>query len=380
MDPAVHRRMTDPDAVIPGAPPALLHIDLDALEANYRDLCRTAAPGAVAAVVKANAYGLGVGPVAARLVAAGCAGFFVSSVAEGLELRDLQPDVRIYVLEGPAGAGAACREARLIPVLNTVAEVRDWAGSGGAAPVALQVDTGMTRAGLDAADVATLASTPGVLRGLQIALVMTQLACADEPEHPLNGLQVERFAALRARLPAAPTSIGNSAGTLLGALFRGDVVRPGIALYGGRPFAHGPNPMREVVRLQARVLQIRELAAPANVGYGATWQASPPARIATIGAGYADGYPRALSGRGYAAVGGRRVPVVGRVSMDLTMLDVTALPPDALAVGDMVDLLGGGVPLEEVAELAGTISYELLTRLSLRVTRRYRSGPPASQP
>ena len=362
----------------PAAPPAVLHVDLEALAFNFRTLGRIAAPAGVAAVVKANAYGLGVGPVAGCLAAAGCDGFFVTSVAEGLELRALQPAVRIYVLEGAAGAVAACVAARLVPVLNTVAEVAEWVTAAGRAPAALQLDTGMNRAGLDAADVAALLAAEGLLRGLGLALVMTHLACAEEPGHPLNRLQLERFAALRARLPAAPTSIGNSAGTLLGGEFRGDLVRPGLALYGGRPFPDRPNPLHEVVRLEARVLQIRTVAPDATVGYGASWRADGARRIATVGAGYADGYPRALGNRGHAFAAGRPVPVVGRVSMDLTTLDVTGLPDGALAVGDGVDLLGGGVPLEAAAELAGTIGYEILTRLSTRLPRRYREAPSAA--
>ena len=363
--------MTSTPNARPASPPAVLHIDLSALADNYRALGRIAHPARVAGVVKANAYGLGLERVADCLVSAGCDTFFVSSVAEGLELRGLQPSVRVFVLEGPAGAVPVCVASRLVPVLNTLAEVREWVGAAGRTPAALQLDTGMMRAGLDAADAGALAADDALLRGLALELVMTHLACADEPGHPLNAEQLERFEALRARLPSAPTSIGNSAGTLLGAEFRGDLVRPGLALFGGRPFAHGANPMREVVRLEARVLQVRELAPSATVGYGASWAARAPCRIATVGAGYADGYPRALGNRGYAWAAGQRVPVVGRVSMDLTTLDVSALPHAALGVGDSVDLLGGGVPLEDAAELAGTISYEILTRLSARLVRRY---------
>ena len=366
--------MNDLPRTATAAPPAELHIDLDALAANYLALRAVARPASVAAVVKANAYGLGVGPVAAALVGVGCDSFFVSSLAEGLELRDLQPAVRVLVLEGAGGAVEACLAARLVPVLNTVAEVREWVARAGAAPAVLQLDTGMNRAGLDAADVAELGTEPALLAGLRIELLMTHLACADEPGHPLNRQQLERFRTLRASLPTAPTSIGNSAGIWLGPEFRGDLVRPGLALYGGRPMASGPNPMRPVVRLSARVLQLRELGESASVGYGASARLGPAARIATVGAGYADGYPRALGNRGYAAIAGVRLPVVGRVSMDLTTLDVSALPAGALAVGDSVDLLGGGVPLEDAAELAGTVGYELLTRLSTRLVRRYHGG------
>jgi alanine racemase len=356
------------------APPAELHIDLDALVANYRALRELARPARVSAVVKANAYGLGVGPVAAALAKAGCDTFFVSSLAEGLELRALQPDVRVLVLEGAGGAIDACRAARLVPVLNTIAEVREWVARAPREAAVVQLETGMNRAGLDATDVAELASDTALLSRLRLDLLMTHLACADEPGHPLNRLQIDRFHALRALLPPVPTSIGNSAGTWLGPDYRGDLVRPGLALYGGRPMASGPNPMRPVVRLSARVLQLRTLGEMAGVGYGASARVAPATRIATVGAGYADGYPRVLGNRGYAIAGGIRVPVVGRVSMDLTTLDVSALAPEAIEVGDCVDLLGGDVPLEDAAELAGTVSYELLTRLSTRLVRRYRGG------
>ena len=351
---------------------ARLTIDLEALAANYAQLCAVASPAAVAAVVKANAYGLGMLPVAARLRAAGCQSFFVATPAEGIELRAQESTARIFVL---AGASAAARPAllaaRLVPVLNTLAEVHDWSAHAGAAPAALHVDTGMMRLGLDERDVERLSAAPAPLGALNLELVMTHLACADDPQHPQNAAQVALFEALRARLPAAPHSIGASAGTLLGPAYRGDLVRPGLALYGGRPFARGSNPMRPVVRLEARVLQIHEVYRDATVGYGATHVARAPAWLATVGAGYADGYPRALGGRGYAWAAGRAVPVVGRVSMDLLTLDVTELPEGALAVGDWVDLVGGGVALEEVARLAGTASYEVLTRFTPRALRRY---------
>lgn len=363
--------MNAPDPASPGPAPATLHIDLAALAANYRSLVRIAGGSTVAGVVKANAYGLGVGPVTACLAAAGCWDFFVSTLSEGIELRSLQPGARIFVLEGAGAATELCLRHRLVPVLNTVAEVQAWRLSGGGAPAALQVDTGMARAGLDAGDLECLAATPGLLESLRLELVLTHLACADEPEHPLNRVQVERFAALRRYWPTVPVSIGNSAGTLLGPDYRGDLVRPGIALYGGRPYARGPNPMREVVRLTARVLQLRDVPAGSTAGYGASWRARADTRIATVGAGYADGYPRALGNRGLAAFAGHRVPVVGRISMDLTTLDVTALPAGLLRVGDEVELFGGGIPLEEAAELAGTVNYELIARLSTRVERRY---------
>lgn len=352
-------------------PSARVVVDLGALAANYATLVRLAAPAEVSAVVKADAYGLGLGPVVTRLAAAGCRSFFVSTPAEGQRLRAAVPDARIFPLQDAAAALTTCRNAGLVPVLNTPEEVETWRVHGGGAPVALQLDTGMTRSGLSPEDVIALAARPERLAGLRIALVMTHLACADEPDHPLNAEQLARFARLRALLPAAPCSIANSAGIALGADYHGDLVRPGLSLYGGRALAHGGNPMRTVVRVEARVLQIRALAEDARVGYGATWHARAPARIATLGAGYADGYPRSLGNRGYVQVAGRRLPVIGRVSMDLTTIDVTELSADALRVGDYVELLGADVPLEDVAERAGTLSYELLTRLSPRLPRVY---------
>ena len=355
-----------------GAPPARLTIDLGALAANYQSLVELAAPSEVAAVVKADAYGLGLGPVVGRLAAVGCRSFFVATLDEGLRLRRLLHDCRVFVLQGVGTAIASCRDAHLIPVLNSLAEVHDWSVHGGGAPAALQIDTGMTRSGLDARELELLVQDPAQLAALKLELLLTHLACADDVLHPLNVEQLARFQAARRLLPPLPTSIGNSAGLMLGAEYRGDVVRPGIALYGGRPFLTGVNPMRPVVRLEARVLQIRELGADAWVGYGATYRARAPARIATLGAGYADGYPRALGGRGFAVAAGRRVPVIGRVSMDLVTLDVSELAVGELAPGDYVDLIGGSVPLEEAAALAGTISYELLTGLAPRLVRRWR--------
>jgi len=346
---------------------AALRVDLDALARNFRALRARAEPAECAAVVKANAYGLGVERVARRLEREGCRKFFVATLAEARELRAIVTAAEIYVFEGAVdGAVAKLAELYARPVLNTLEQVERWRGRGAAA---LHLDTGMNRLGLGLAEVAALAKRRELTAGL--ALVMTHLACADEPDHPQNREQLERFERLRAQLPATPTSIGNSAGTLLGGPYRGDVVRPGIALYGGNPFSDRPNPMEAVVTLTAPVLQLRDLDEPQPVGYGATYLASPPARLAVVGLGYADGYPRNLGNCGAAAVQGRRVPVVGRVSMDLICVDVGALPRDAVRVGDSVELIGPTVGLDEVAAEAGTISYEILTGLGSRVTREY---------
>lgn len=350
--------------------PAVLEVDLDALAANYRTVLAVAAPSRVAAVLKANAYGLGIGPVAHRLAREGCEAFFISSLSEGLELRAILPAARIYVLEGAAGAVAECRAAALIPVLNTMPEVQEWVQDAPDCAAALQVDTGMTRVGLDPEDVDALAAQ-GVWDQCRLALVMTHLACADDPSHPLNAAQVEQFARVCRHFKGVATSIGNSAGTWLGPAYRGDVVRPGLALYGGQPLLSGPSPVIPVVRFTARVLQVRTLRQERTVGYGATVQLPAGSIVATIGAGYADGLPRALGNRGCAYLNGQRVPIIGRVSMDLITLDVSLLGESGCAVGDEAELIGHHVRLEAVAAAADTVSYEILTQLSSRLPRRY---------
>jgi alanine racemase len=224
---------------------------------------------------------------------------------------------------------------------------------------------------LSRSEVDALAADRALLSALEIECVLTHLACADEPDHNLNVDQLAAFASLRARLPNAKTSIGNSAGAFLSSAHRGDLVRPGIALYGGNPFLARPNPVEAVVSLRAPILQLRTLEAPATIGYGATYAASPPARIAVIGLGYSDGYPRCLGNRGVASIKGTRVPIVGRVSMDLLCLDVSKLPQEPTE-GMLVDLIGDGISLDEVAATAGTISYEILTRLGGHLRREYR--------
>jgi alanine racemase len=353
-----------------------LTVDLDALARNYRRLAAAAAPEACAAVIKADAYGLGLTPVAQALRREGCARFFVATAAEGAALRSLAPEAAIYVLEGLVGEdGEALGQERLTPALNSLQQVERWAGTawarGATRPAVLHLDTGMTRLGLSESEVEQLAGRRDLLDALDIELVMTHLACADEPDHPLNDEQIRRFDALRAKLPAAPTSIGNSAGTLSGRARRGDVARLGIALYGGNPFSDRDNPMERVVTLEAKIIQTRVIDAPCTVGYGATYVVRAPARLAVLGVGYADGYPRCLGNRAAVAVAGRRAPVIGRVSMDLICIDVSGIDPDRARLGDWVELVGPTISLEEVAAAADTINYEILTGLGRRLERRY---------
>jgi alanine racemase len=348
----------------------VLVVDLDALARNYRRLRGVSEESEVAAVVKANAYGLGMPPVARRLIEEGCKKFFVATLQEGIELRETESGVRIYVLEGLApGSEDAFLEHALTPVLNTVEEVERWATTN--RRVALQIDTGMSRLGLSSADVEELAKRSQLLEKLQLEYVMTHLACADDQDHTLNVEQLELFNRLRLKLPTARTSIGNSAGVFLGSAHRGDLVRAGIGLYGGNPFIARPSPVRPVARLLARVLQIRRIDADANVGYGATYTARAGDRLATVGVGYADGYPRQLGNRSAVSFNGLRLPVVGRVSMDLLAVDISGIPEGDMKVGQYVELFGGDISVDEVAKACGTISYEILTGLNKRLERAY---------
>jgi len=358
----------------------LITIDLDALTANYRHCRDRVAPAGCAAVVKADAYGLGIGRIARALFDAGCREYFTATHGEGMGLRGLLPDGEIYVFEGVTreSAEALCQH-RLVPVLITPAQARTWADRGRqlgrALPAVIDIDTGMARLGMGRQEVEALCADPSVFDGLDVRYVMTHLACADEREPERIDEQLRRFDVLRRLLPPAPTSIGNSAGSLMGAGYSGDLARVGIALFGGNPYLDDGHQAIPVLRIQSRILQLREITEPTPVGYGATWTAPAGARIATVGTGYADGYPWSLGNRGIAAVGGRRVPVVGRVSMDLITLDVTGLPDELVQPGCLVDLIGPDISLEEVAELAGTINYEILTRLSQRARRRFLGGP-----
>ena len=357
----------------------LITIDLDALEANY-GLCRELMqPASCAAVVKADAYGLGFRKIAPVLRHAGCRQFFTATHREGVTLRALLPDVEIYVFEGITALSLAtfC-DHDLIPVLISPAHSALWAKQarelGHPLPAIIHIDTGMTRLGLGEDELHELLESAEDLDWLDIRYIMTHFACADEPGASTSREQLERFNTLRQLLPPAPTSIGNSAGGLLGGDFSGDMARVGIALYGGNPYQDDMPPLKPVLRVQSRILQLREISAGTTVGYGATYRAKSKTCIATVGTGYADGYPWSLGNHGIAAIGGHRVPVVGRVSMDLITLDVTGIPADLVQPGCMVDLIGPDISLEEVAERAGTINYEILTRLGQRARRKFLGG------
>lgn len=339
-----------------------------AVAANF--VAMRARAGAAAAVVKADAYGLGLAGVVPALLGAGCDSFFVARLEEGVALRALlnlkngAPKTRIFVLDGaPPGAAPALTAHKLIPVLSSLDEIAAWKTG----EAALHVDTGMNRLGLPPDDVAEAARR---LKDIKLVLVMSHLACSDDPNSAMNVQQLARFRDALARLPSAPASLAASGGVFLGKDYHFDLARPGIGLYGGHPQpGHGANPMGCAVQLAATVLQVRKIAAGESVGYGATFHAARPSTIVTIALGYADGVLRAAAAKAGAMIRGRRAPFAGRVSMDLIGLDVTGI--DGVAAGDEAELFGPSLPVDEAAAFWGTISYELLTGLSRRVPRIY---------
>jgi alanine racemase len=371
---------SDPTAAETGG---TLTIDLAAIVANWQALTRQLLTVECAAVVKANAYGLGLKPVVAAMADAGCKTFFVADIAEARIVRARAKDATIYVLHGfTLQCAEAFIELAARPVINSMTELAEWdtfvadrAWQGGAA---LHVDTGMNRLGVSPEEAAALA--PRVqTQNHGIALLLSHLACADIPDHPLNARQLRLFRELRALYSGIPASLANSSGIFLGDATYFDLARPGAALYGINPTPGRPNPMTSVVELSGRVVQLRAVARDQTIGYGATWTARRNSRIAVVALGYANGLLRAGSASdqhpgGAAIVAGKRCPIVGRISMDLLMLDITDLPDGAVRRGDFASLIGGELGIDEVAASAGTIGYEILTRLGMRCHLDYRGG------
>lgn len=357
---------------------ALLTIDLAAIRANWRLLQARVGSAGCAAVVKADAYGLGAAQVAPALAAEGCRRFFVAHLDEGIALKPHLPqDATVCVLHGPPpGAEAEFVAHGLVPVLNGRWQIDAWRALAQRRDRELaaivQVDTGMARLGLSPTELRAVAGDTGALLGIRVACVMSHLACAEQAGHPANEAQRGRFVAARRCLPAAPASFANSSGIFLGGAYHFDLVRPGAALYGIAPVAAAPNPMRPVVRLQGRVVQTRGIEPGTPVGYGHAWRCERPARIATVSVGYADGWLRGIGESGAAAwFGDVALPLVGRVSMDTITLDASALPEGALVPGALVDLIGERQDVDALAARAGTIGYEILTALGSRYARRY---------
>ena len=355
-----------------------LNINLDAIAENYR-LIRSETSAEVSACVKADGYGLGLVPVARTLSQAGCSTFFVATALEGAELRSLLPKATIYVLNGLYEGSERLFEAEdLRPCLSSLEEVRDWAaycGQTGPLSAALHADTGIRRLGVQFHD---LGAVTDLAASFETDLVMSHLACADDADHPLNEEQRGLFDQLRPRLPEAPASLANTAGILLGPQFHYDLVRPGIGLYGTSPFPNPGHPFHPVVTLTSRIMQVKSIEAGDQVGYGAIFTAHRPTRLATIAAGYADGYFRALGSQDGGGVSvtidGHSAPVIGRVSMDMITVDVTDLPPEVPKRGTFAELIGKSVTVGDLARAAGTIGYEVLTRLGYRYHRTYTSS------
>ena len=369
----------------PSTPPAharaFLEINLDALRSNWAELNRVAGTAECAGVIKADAYGLGLEEIATALTHEGCETFFVATVEEGQRARAVQPGARIYVLDGLlTGAEVHYAGFDLRPVLSSLEEIVDWAAFCRRAnrryPAAVHVDTGMRRLGVPANDFTQLASNAGPLGDFELAVIMSHLACADTPANRKNAEQRALFEQLRAMVPDAKASLANSGGTFLGDDYLFDLVRPGISLYGGRAFEGAPNPMQPVVRLSARILQVQEADVGDTVGYGASHTVTRKSRIATIACGYADGFLRALGGDAsrpgpVGFIADHEVRIVGRVSMDLITLDVTDVPNELARRGDWVEVINDRVTVDDLTDRAGTIGYELLSRLSRRVHRHY---------
>lgn len=369
---------------MPG-PTAELLVDLSALRSNYLTL-REMTPGAVAAVVKANAYGLGLEPVARLLAAQGCQTFFTAFTHEALTLRTLLPRAEIYVFSPQLELDAACLIAnQLKPCLydlNSVLAYCAAASARGSRPqAALHVETGINRLGVPHDHLHEVLDRPE-LKSIEIDLVMSHLACADEPAHPLNAIQLKRFQEIVARCGNVRASLANSAGTFLGQEYHFDLVRPGIALFGHDPhYRTRPSRVRPVATLQAPLGQIKVVSSGEHIGYGATVQCERPTTIGVILAGYADGVPRCLTEPGtkhLVSINGARAPLLGRASMDLITADLSALEDGVAKTGNSVEFFGSQVLIETAAENARTIPYEILTGVGSRVRRSYIQPPEAS--
>lgn len=354
-----------------------LTVNLGALVNNWRKLAELASPGECAGVVKGNAYGLGLEPVSRALWNAGCRTFFVALPQEAFELRAYLPEAAIYCLGGLTPTGAADFASHAVrPVLNTMDEVREWGAMDGARQAALHVDTGMTRLGLTIDDATHLAADTALLERLNLTHVMSHLACADTPDHPLNDVQIANFAHVRTLFPGLPGSLANSAGTLQSERFRHDLARPGIALYGGQSVVPAPMDLHPVITLEARIMQVRPAKAGDVVGYGATKTLQRDSRVAILGVGYADGYHRLVGNDtdAHVMINDQRAPMLGRVSMDLIATDITETHFDDVRAGMFVELINSSLTVDVVAGWARTIGYEVLTGLGPRYARTYLGG------
>jgi alanine racemase len=361
----------------------ILTVDLDAIVANWRKLEKTAVPAECAAVIKANAYGCGIEAVAKALASAGCKTFFVATLDEARAARTALPQAVIYSLGGFfQNTGEAYAKIDCRPVIGDLNELAEWdvfcRRSGWSGGAGIHIDTGMNRLGLTTQEAQSL--IPRINAGNHgITLVMSHLVSAEQLHSPVNARQLAAFREIQSLFTGVPASLANSSGIYLGPPFLFDLVRPGAALYGVNPTPEADNPMQGVVELKSRIIQTRSIERGDTVGYGGTWTARRPTKLAIVATGYADGYFRAASAsdgtRGAEViVAGKRCPIAGRVSMDLIAVDITDLPPNAARRGHLVTLIGEGITVDELAHHFGTIGYEVLTSLGRRFARVYKGG------
>ncbi len=356
----------------------ILTIDLVKLTANWQQLKSRLNGADCAAVIKAEAYGLGAARAAIQLCKAGCKEFFVAIIDEGIYLRkalsDSCVDAKIHILGGHMLTGQVLVEHNLIPLLNSLEDIKYWLEKYPQAPADIHIDTGMTRLGLSPKELKTLKKEPGRTIGLNISHIISHLACSEDTKTGMNLDQLEKFKKALTLFPGCKTSLANSSGIFLGEEYHFNLARPGGALYGINPTPGKPNPMHQVIKLQGKILQVREVNAPQCVGYGATYKIKKKGRIATVGVGYADGYHRSLSNNGFGFLGNICVPLVGRVSMDLTTFDVSNVPRHLVYPGALIDLIGPMNPVDDIAKAACTSAYELLTSLGPRFQRVFREN------
>ena len=365
-----------------------LTIDHTALCNNWRQLNEATPNARTAGVIKANGYGLGLGEVGLSLAAAGCEAFFVANVDEGIRLRKHLNTREIFVFSGLTRRNvAAYAESNLIPVLNTLDDIAVWSEfwklHGSRRPCAIQIDSGMNRMGLKHDDIRKLDDDPSLKNSINVITVLSHLACADEPDHEMNSRQLENFRTLSRTFSGSELSLANSAGIGLGPEYHFNLVRPGIALYGGECSVTNDPQMQVVVQAEARIVQIHRAPKGEAIGYGASHVFDRDSVVATVSAGYADGYLRTGSEGmhqpgAYGYIGGCKVPVLGRVSMDYTAFDVTDVPGQVLEDQRTIELFGKNILLDDAARAAGTIGYEFLTSLGQRYHRNHINQPEHS--